>query len=72
MDLFYFFVLLLTVMILAYKHVPLLMAMSIMVGLTVMWTELRHVFTELPILAHYIPSWFRFANGIIAVKLIGF
>jgi acyl-CoA dehydrogenase len=40
------------------------MSMAIMVGLTVAWTELRHLF--------YVPSWFRFANGIVAVTLIGF
>ena len=28
------------------------------------WTELRHLF--------YVPGWFRFANGIVAVILIGF
>jgi acyl-CoA dehydrogenase len=38
--------------------------MAIMVGLTVAWTELRHLF--------YVPSWFRFANGIVAVTLMGF
>ena len=54
----------LTVMILAYNRASLLAAMAIMVGLTVIWTELRHLF--------YVPSWFRFANGIVAVTLIGF
>jgi acyl-CoA dehydrogenase len=72
MDFFYFVVFLLTVLILAYKRVRLLAATGIMVFLTVFWTELRHVFTELPVFAHYIPSWFRFANGIVAVTLIGF
>jgi acyl-CoA dehydrogenase len=38
--------------------------MAIMVGLTVAWTELRHLF--------YVPSWFRFSNGIVAVTLMGF
>jgi acyl-CoA dehydrogenase len=64
MEVLYFFVLILTVLILAYNRVPLLMAMAIMIGLTVVWTELRHLF--------YVPSWFRFANGIVAVTLIGF
>jgi acyl-CoA dehydrogenase len=64
MEVLYFFILILTVLILAYNRVPLLMAMAIMIGLTVAWTELRHLF--------YVPSWFRFANGIVAVTLIGF
>ena len=64
MDTLYFFILVLTVLVLAYKRVPLLMAMAIMVVLTIVWTELRHLF--------YVPSWFRFANGIVGVILIGF
>jgi acyl-CoA dehydrogenase len=64
MEVLYFVVLILTVLILAYNRVPLLMSMAIMVALTVGWTELRHLF--------YVPSWFRFANGIVAVTLIGF
>jgi acyl-CoA dehydrogenase len=64
MEILYFFILILTVLILAYNRVPLLMAMAIMVGLTIGWTELRHLF--------YVPSWFRFANGIVGVTLIGF
>jgi acyl-CoA dehydrogenase len=64
METLYFFILVLTVLILAYKRVPLLIAMAIMVVLTIVWTELRHLF--------YVPSWFRFANGIVAVTLIGF
>jgi acyl-CoA dehydrogenase len=64
MDFLYFFILVLTVLLLAYKRLPLLAAMGIMVGLTVAWTELRHLF--------YVPSWFRFGNGIVAVTLIGF
>jgi len=64
MEFLYFFILLLTVMILAYNRASLVVAMAIMVGLTVMWTELRHLF--------YVPSWFRFANGIVAVTLMGF
>lgn len=64
MDTLYFFILVLTVLVLAYKRVPLLMAMAIMVVATILWTELRHLF--------YVPSWFRFANGIVAVVLIGF
>ena len=64
MEVLYFFILVLTVLLLAYNRVPLLMSMAIMVGLTVAWTELRHLF--------YVPSWFRFANGIVAVTLIGF
>ncbi len=64
MEILYFVILILTVLILAYNRVPLLMAMAIMVGLTVGWTELRHLF--------YVPSWFRFANGIVGVTLIGF
>jgi len=63
-DILYFFILILTVLLLAYKRVPLLMSMAIMFGLTVAWTELRHLF--------YVPSWFRFANGIFCVTLIGF
>ena len=64
MEILYFLILLLTVLLLAYNRVPLLISMAIMVGLTVAWTELRHLF--------YVPSWFRFANGIVAVTLIGF
>ena len=64
MDILYLIILILTVMLLAYKRVPLLVSMAIMVGLTVAWTELRHFF--------YVPSWFRFGNGIVAVTLIGF
>ena len=64
MEILYFVVLILTVLILAYNRVPLLMAMAIMVVLTIGWTELRHLF--------YVPSWFRFANGIVGVTLIGF
>jgi acyl-CoA dehydrogenase len=64
MDILYLLVLILTVLLLAYKRVPLLISMAIMVGLTIGWTELRHLF--------HVPSWFRFANGIVAVTLIGF
>ena len=64
MEILYFLILILTVLILAYNRVPLLMSMVIMIGLTIGWTELRHLF--------YVPSWFRFANGIVAVYLIGF
>jgi len=64
MEILYFLILILTVLILAYNRVPLLMSMVIMIGLTIGWTELRHLF--------YVPSWFRFANGIVAVTLIGF
>ncbi len=64
MEILYFFILILTVTVLAYKRTPLLVAMAIMVGLTVTWTELRHLF--------YVPGWFRFANGIVGVTLIGF
>jgi acyl-CoA dehydrogenase len=64
MEILYFLILLLTVLLLAYKRVSLLMSMAIMVFLTVAWTELRHLF--------YVPSWFRFGNGIVAVTLIGF
>ena len=64
MEILYLFILILTVTVLAYKRVPLLVAMAIMVGLTVTWTELRHLF--------YVPGWFRFANGIVGVTLIGF
>ena len=68
MDILYFFILLLTVLVLAYKRVPLLISMAIMVGLTITWTELRHFTTGI----YYVPSWFRFAHGIIAVTLMGF
>jgi acyl-CoA dehydrogenase len=64
MEFLYFLILIFTVLILAYNRVPLLISMAIMVGLTVAWTELRHLF--------YVPSWFRFANGIVAVTLMGF
>jgi acyl-CoA dehydrogenase len=64
MEILYFIILVFTVLSLAYNRVPLLVAMAIMIGLTVAWTELRHLF--------YVPSWFRFANGIVAVTLIGF
>ena len=64
MEILYFFILILTVLILAYNRVPLLISMAIMLGLTVAWTELRLLF--------YVPSWFRFANGIVAVTLMGF
>ncbi|MDT8322068.1 MAG: acyl-CoA dehydrogenase, partial [Xanthomonadales bacterium] len=57
-------VLLLTVLVIAYNRLPLLLSMVVMVLLTVLWTELR--------LLLYVPSWFRFANGIVAVTLIGF
>ena len=64
MELLYFSVLIFTLLLLAYNRVPLLVAMAIMVSLTVAWTEFRHLF--------YVASWFRFANGIIAVTFIGF
>jgi acyl-CoA dehydrogenase len=64
MEILYFFILILTLVVLAYNRVPLLVAMAILVALTVTWTELRHLF--------YVPSWFRFANGIAAVTLMGF
>ena len=64
MEILYLLILLLTVIVLAYKRIPLLISMAIMVVLTVVWTELRHLF--------YVPGWFRFANGIVAVILIGF
>jgi acyl-CoA dehydrogenase len=38
--------------------------MALMVSLTVAWTEFRHLF--------YVPSWFRYAHGFIAVVLLGF
>lgn len=63
MEILYFLILTFTVLSLAYNRVPLLMSMAIMIGLTIAWTELRHLF--------YVPSWFRFSNGIIAVTLIG-
>ena len=64
MEILYFLILVLTVLMLAYKRVSLVMSITIMIALTVIWTELRHLF--------YVPSWFRFANGIVAVTLIGF
>ena len=64
METLYFFILVLTVLMLAYKRVPLVWAMAIMVTATVAWTELRFLF--------YVPSWFRWSNGIVAVILIGF
>jgi len=64
MEFLYFLILLLTVIVLTYNRVPLLLYMAIMVGLTLTWTELRHIF--------YVPSWFRFSHGIFAVILIGF
>jgi len=64
MEILYFLILLLSVLVLAYNRVPLLVSMAIMIVLTIAWTELRHLF--------YVPSWFRFANGIVAVTLIGF
>ena len=64
MDTLYFFILVLTVLVLAYKRMRLIPAMTLMIVLTVVWTELRHLF--------YVPSWFRFGNGIVAVTLIGF
>jgi acyl-CoA dehydrogenase len=64
MEILYLLILIFTVIVLAYKRTPLLLSMAIMIGLTVAWTELRHFF--------YVPGWFRFANGIIAVTLIGF
>lgn len=64
MDFLFFMILILTVLLLAYNRVSLLMAMVVMVSLTVGWTELRHLL--------YVPSWFRFANGIVAVTLLGF
>jgi len=64
MEILYLFILILTAIVLAYKRVPLLVAMAIMFGLTVIWHELHYLF--------YVPGWFRFANGIVAVTLIGF
>ncbi len=64
MEILYLLILILTVIILAYKRAPLLVAMAIMFGLTVIWHELHHYF--------YVPTWFRFANGIVWVTLIGF
>jgi acyl-CoA dehydrogenase len=64
MEFVYFSILIFTLLLLAYNRVPLLVAMAIMVSLTVAWTEFRHLF--------YVSSWFRFANGIIAVTFIGF
>lgn len=64
MEFLYFAVLIFTLLLLAYNRVSLLIAIAIMVSLTVTWTELRHLF--------YVPSWFRYANGIFAVTLIGF
>ena len=64
MEILYLLILILTVIVLAYKRVPLLVAMAVMFSLTVIWTELRLLF--------YVPSWFRFANGIVALTLIGF
>lgn len=64
MEFLYFAVLVFTLLLLAYNRVSLLFAIAAMVTLTVAWTELRHFI--------YVPSWFRFANGIVAVTLIGF
>jgi acyl-CoA dehydrogenase len=64
MEFLYFLILVFTVLFLAYKRVPLVMSMVIMIVLTIAWTELRLLF--------YVPSWFRFSNGIVAVTLIGF
>jgi len=64
MEFLFFALLILTLLFLAYNRVSLLVAMATMIGLTVAWTELRHLF--------YVPSWFRYANGIVAVTLIGF
>ena len=64
MEILYFLILIFTVVFLAYNRVSLLMSMAIMIALTIAWTELRHI--------AYVPSWFRFANGIVAVTLIGF
>ena len=64
MEILYLSILIFTVIVLAYKRMPLVLSMAIMIVLTVAWTELRHLF--------YVPGWFRFANGIVAVILIGF
>jgi acyl-CoA dehydrogenase len=64
MDFLFLVILIFTLLLLAYNRVPLLMATIIMVSLTVAWTELRLVLD--------VPSWFRFANGIVAVTFIGF
>lgn len=64
MEFLYFSVLIFTLLLLAYNRVSLPVAMAIMISLTVAWTEFRHLF--------YVSSWFRFANGIIAVTFIGF
>ncbi len=64
MELLYLFIFVFTLVLLAYNRVPLLLSMAILIGLTVMWTELRHLF--------YVPSWFRLTNGIAAVTLLGF
>jgi acyl-CoA dehydrogenase len=64
MEILYFLILVLTVLLLAYNRIPLLMSMAIMVVLTVVWTELRHLF--------YVPSWFRWSTAFVAITLIGF
>jgi acyl-CoA dehydrogenase len=64
MTIFYLALLVLTLFILAYNRVPLLIAIAIMVGLTIAYTELR--------LLQPIPSWFRWAHGVLAVTLMGF
>lgn len=64
MEFLYFFILIFTLSLLAYNRVSLLVAVAIMVSLTVVWTELRHLF--------YVPSWFRYCHGIAAVMLLGF
>lgn len=64
MDILYLIILLLTLLVLAYKRVKLLFAMIFMVIITAVWTELR--------ITMDVPSWFRWSNGIIAVVLMGF
>ena len=64
MEFLFFLVLIFSVLLLAYNRIPLMIAMAVMISLTVAWTEFRHLF--------YVPSWFRYANGIVAVAMIGF
>ncbi|MEE4293650.1 MAG: acyl-CoA dehydrogenase [Xanthomonadales bacterium] len=64
MDTVYLLILVLTLLVLAYKRVPLLVAMLFMVVVTVLWTWFR-----IPL---DVPSWFRWSHGIIATVLLGF
>jgi acyl-CoA dehydrogenase len=60
----FLFILILSLLLLAYYRIPLLISIAILVGLTFLFTELRHFYE--------IPGWFRWSFGIMTVSLAGF